>query len=831
MLLSDVEWEMEEEEVDIEGWVCNLITPYSLNDHNVESLGPDPIITPPMVWDRVNSSETHFKVDREQSWEEPVPGSQLLSALENEDIDTIPKWIHFDSAPYFMDESIDSARMFHFGGPSSGHLFTYDYAHALGNRISYFRREWWPAGVYRLAEVYHTETAHSGAPATIPIFDDEPSVENARLIVTGRLRYPVLEQYGRRLNLSEMLLRAVGETVPANPDWVFWETPPDSVTPQTRCIHVNIQSDHVLVLHSSDEELVRVAGVTSLYRHEHWPEHVWSGKWKVLDDGTTEPMFGPDAFGRTCGREDNSTDQNPIRLEAEFDFQKWVRPRWDARATSTTGTGHIHVGIANSRWAAAARPPRDNYHIQSWSERGKTYEATYFRRATFPPGLWRRVDHFSDAVAVRYGTNTATMTVQQHPDEPGQADAEAPWFSSVLHDWVRAMEEEIGRPIYSNPAQGSPWIKGWSPEESVAIATVITPLVDGHQLFMPIGELPRIRGQNRGVNLHDDRQDYYYARKYRTGVALAFNPCSLTYAAEAEAGTERPEHALHVVLSKLESFFRDYHDPDVVEDMVDDVFERIQLRANSFQERINTEQHSIRSYQRNIDRHVKAIANLYDQQSFYRDMTKGRFRKSLESNRDLISNFGKMTLENDELVLTMDQFFIEGQAIGPLQVSMNISGNTYPIRVVALNNESQYGNAHPHIDTDGRACWGNGAEEASAMSSGADPLEFMFWTANFLKEGYHEVGSFCRIGQWSRAQVWWCENCEVEHPTGAMCPHYCQRCENHVDMESHHHCGNHGCWSEDDHDDCPGCETQNEAEPPPPNQETHLPADAASAAE
>lgn len=846
MRLSTVDYDVVDDEIDVDGWICDRIEVYSLHEFGPSDEQVESVANPAVLWDVNNhSAERYFQVDQTYQSGNPMPGGRLMEIIAHGAEAELPKWVFFPSTPPHLS-GLDMAlvKMLHFSSDGN-HGFGYSLNHpgpvpAESQRVSYFRRSWWPVGAYRLAEVYYTDSVGSNDLVQIPIFDDEPSAENAHRMITGMLEHPTGQEYSQRLDLNVALSN--GSALQLTSSWISW-APPDEHAEElsvsgraTQCAHLKPTPETygATTLRVSEEmEYCDDSGVLSLYRFERWPINVWSHLWKINDDGEREVQYGPSAFGRVCGREDSTTLDNPIHLEAEFDFQKWVRPEWDSRHISAYTEAYINVGIVNSRWSATARRQRDPYHISGWNDRGRGNgaEATYYRRPSFPVGLWRRVDSFTDHVHPgRRGS--ASMSVERHEDEPGQPDCEGPWYNSRLRDWVQRVSEQLGRPIFSDPSQGMPWLKFWTPEQSDGITSSITPRVGGHHIYMPVGELPRIRGQSRGTNVQGDLGDFYYARRYRSGVALAFNPCALQWTTrEAEEGTERPEHPIDHVLAQFEEWFLNYHDPDVVEDMVDDVFEKFRMKTRGFQERINNEQRTIRRMHDQIAGVATRIAGLYEQKSYYDTMTKGRFRKTLEANRSLISNLGTLTLDGEALVLVMNQFEIEGQMIGPLVITMTISGTTYPVRVTTQANASQYGNAHPHVDVDGRVCWGSrgGSEIASQMSVGADPLEFMFWAAEMLRINYRADDAYCKIHNWDRKEVWWCDHCEVEHPNGTHCPNQCAACSQYVDMDDHATCAhddNHGCWNTLEHSDCPVCAEQRNAA-----QAELEAADAASAAE
>lgn len=831
MASGHAEYDVLDSEIDINGWVCDRIEVF-LGGWEVPSV---PFFqNPPIIWDTNNhSANRYFSISDQYTWDNPIHGNRLIEMVDTGGQFEVPKWVFFRTpAPHVIDVA-DDISMIHFYS-SGDHSFGYGFNHEGPvedghERLSYFRRNWWPAGVYRLAELYYTDSVEANDVVQIPIFSDEPNRDDAERMVFGMLPYPTITQYRDRVTLEYPIISGTADFDIAQLNnsrcpWVYWKPDGDSNTEKQRCIHIS--PDRVVERDSEEITRSETEGALSLYRFEYWPHNVWASSWKFNEDDVSVPVFEESSFGRVCGREDETSPDNPIRLEAQFDFQKWVSPEWDSRTWSTSGDGYIHVSISNSRWYAEPRQSRANYHIAGWRTTRRLPEATYYRRAAFPTGVWRRVDRFEDTLTRRYDVTSARMIVKRHNDEPGQPDCEGPWYSARVRDWVTRVSEKLGRPIFSDPSQGTPWLKFWTPQQAESITSSISPVIGGHRIYLPVGELPRIRGQARGTSIYDDHRDYHYARRYRGGVAIACNPCEVRWSDPEREGVERPEHPLDHILYQFEEWFIGYHDPDVVEDMVDDVFEKFKIKTRAFTEQIATEQRRIRDMHGRIEVSARKIASLHEQESYYSLMTKGRFRKTLEANRNMISNLGTLMLDGDQLSLVMNQFEIEGQMIGPLVIHMTISGSTYPVTVSSQANQSQYGNPHPHVDTDGRVCWGRGQNLAAQFSVGADPLEFMFWAAEQMRINYRADDAYCKIDNWTRKEVWWCDHCETEHPNGQECPHYCPACDLHVDMDDHQTCAEHGCWNTLQHDGCPACEEQRNAA-----QEDTEEDDAASAAE
>lgn len=806
----------------------------TLHSHSMRAMPPIAIVTTeyrtagPHLWSQEDTN----------TFDTPEDGADIIAAVgdshlrPNEDID-LPAWIRFSPGHRFHDErtriiniSSNSERWRALPNQRHTHL---ESGIPEVPVIPYFRRGWWPAGTYRLAELYYIEEAAPEdlrtaweRPAVIPIFNDEPSKEMSeeyQAQLSSESGQLVAEQYYKRCTLSDLHGDGSGELFKTlengkPPTWVYYgryETSAIANIAKTEGVLAfncdpygpgNWQCQEPVEFSFRHRDLDIV-----MYRFRRWPHFVWSTQWKTNEDGQKVPVYGPDAFGSTCPREDNSSFENPVSIEGEFAYQKWIRPTWDPAAATTVASSIMSVGITGGRCTSRPHSSRSNYHIHDWTEQSQSYKATYFRRESFPPGVWRRADRFTDAI------NRHSRVIRMHPlfqdDEPGAADAPAPWYSSVLAEWIADIEQKTGRTISNDPSGNAPWLKAWSPADNEEYGNgSVSMNVSGHRLILPIGELPTIRGQGRGSNYYGDNRDYYFARRYRSGVALTFNPCGVRYEEQRE-NDDRP-HPLKVILDKIQEFYIDYRDPDVVEDLVDDMFERVQTKVDSYNETISRKRVRIRELQRSMSQSASDISDLLQQRSRYDSMTKPRFRHTLETHRALVTNLGKLRLEGSLLILDMNVFEIQEQPIGPLRVEIDMSSDAFPMSVSSSENLSQYNHPHPHVDVEGRVCWGTGVRLAEQMARGADPLEFLFWAATALREGYQPEDAYCKIDQWLSAPVWWCEYCEVDHPDGSDCPNQCPECDSHADMDLHNTCTEHGCWDEDDYDECPGCEADRE---------------------
>jgi hypothetical protein len=216
--------------------------------------------------------------------------------------------------------------------------------------------------------------------------------------------------------------------------------------------------------------------------------------------------------------------------------------------------------------------------------------------------------------------------------------------------------------------------------------------------------------------------------------------------------------------------------------------------------------------------------------AYYTNITRDGYRDILQRNRALVDTQGRLTYRGTTLKLRMHPFTIERQRIGPLIVTVTSGANVFEVKITidpSSPNKSQFGHIHPHVDSGGRICWGSGGFMANQLAKGIDPLEFLFATAQFLKEGYQAGDAYCKIINWRQHRMWWCEDCDVEHPDGQQCPNQCSQCGQQVIWDEHGTCSEHGnCWSFNERETCPVCSGQHNESTTPT-----IAADAASAAE
>jgi hypothetical protein len=178
---------------------------------------------------------------------------------------------------------------------------------------------------------------------------------------------------------------------------------------------------------------------------------------------------------------------------------------------------------------------------------------------------------------------------------------------------------------------------------------------------------------------------------------------------------------------------------------------------------------------------------------------------------------GTLEIASSELKYTIPEFemhdpeYGDDVPIGPLRITLDL--HEYSLHVAALDNMSIDGYPHPHVSSSGHICWG-GRENGTLplyeqVANGFNPFELLFFTANFLRTVYTDNDAHQRLADWGgRDRGWWCEYCDIDHPSGEGCPNYCGECDSNVDWDYHQTCNRHGCWNEDDYEECPGCEEQ-----------------------
>jgi hypothetical protein len=788
--------EIIERNVEVTGWAANKVR-VDLPDEVVPEgdwyTAPSNVAFPIDQLDRDRETNTNAA--------DPIDASDAMELLR-EPSSWLPTWVFWD--PSESHETLDLAALCQDAlitihadeehPTNRDNLFDPEWL-AQGH-LPLFRRAYWPDGLFRVAGVIRYDDGEGPRRYQVPTYFKEPG-PNAEALSIRRpaVRYPTAAQFiHARVGLID-LARQPGRRIRST-HWIQWDV-------------ANGEGDHSIHLTPSDggyrigDPVPGIAkspsaGVISLYRHRHWPLHTWSAVW----DGE-EPFFKDDAFGPRQNEEaDTSTYSNPVEERQNFQYPKWIKPNWHSTLSAAADKRYIVVNVSHNR--ATVGSMGDHHPITHWTDTERPKKAVYFRQRSFPTGVYRRMDLHK--LTVRSGRIRVYDLVQD--DEPCKADAPEPWHSQTLTDWIAQLSERMGRPIFTSPEEGTPFLAIENPALNRNATGFRFKLQDREIQAYFSGSVHVDAG--RASNLSDDHNTYHWGAKYRTGVRLNFDPCMIHYVAGQE-GVEGD--ALSYLLAQIEDFFANYEDPDITEELAEQVWNRVSNRVQRFDNDVMNAQQTIERRQRDLDSAVQTLQQIYERRSFFADLSQAKFRSILRRHRRLVERQGALVFDSNRLNLKMEPFEIEGQEIGPLLISMTLNETAFRVHVKSANterariNQSQHGYCHPHVDKgNGRICWGTGGNIASDLANGFDPLEYLFATANFLKDGYHAAGAYVRIDQWRPRQVWWCEHCEAEHPNGEQCPQYCSHCGEYVDMDEHEHCTTHRrCWNNLDDDDCPQC--------------------------
>jgi hypothetical protein len=691
-------------------------------------------------------------------------------------------------------------------------------------RLCYFRRNRWPAGLFRLAKTYRYNdegnvlvTVHSAQPRGGGSITPR---------AWPRLSFPSALDLRRRVQLTNYLNR--GNPIPDGSAWLQYDPGLGEGSGEgDRVLHIDyrVRSNGNADLYNRstavpgdfeyknestyDDGIIR----RSYYRFSDWPKYIWSLEWN--DDGT--PFYAPDAFGPRCPLdEDESSFESPIQGSNNFAYQKWfvfdenVVGHPDQRE-GTLWVNRVEEGVrvqrvSNTHWG---------HHTTYWGaghdDGPQPYMATYHRNGWWPRGLYRRCDN----VALR---NADYYNVQfrwdLESDAPGQAplDSEHRWGSAVIDAWVTQLEEEIGRPIYERPQDGMPWLAFY--QEPIGTSRVRSVVLDGQALpLVPGVQDPSLQTGDIASqdSIMDDSGGYYIANTYRTGIAALLRPDCVFYTNPDSDDERRHEHPIIHYLEKFRSWFVAYEDPDLVRDLAVALHGRTHQRARTWKRNMEAAEAQARQFNERMMQEVAKVQEYRRKMAYYDTMDIDHFKSILERNRSLLEHHGTLTYGNNHITLKMNVFHIQGQPIGPLTIKI-VTGDTFGVTVRGdrnSGNQSQYGHPHPHVDPHGTICWGNGSEIASQLARGIDPLEFLFMAAEFFKTGYTPNDAYCKIANWSRAQTWYCEHCGVHHPQGESCPEICTHCNSYVDHDDHAHCETHNhCYtlSDTENETCPLCD-------------------------
>lgn len=683
-------------------------------------------------------------------------------------------------------------------------------------RLYYFRRNRWPAGLFRLAQSYRYDNEGK---VIVSVQEEQPRGNTTiRVREWPRLTYPTGRGLRERLNLNNHIQRGG-----APPDGMPWIThDPGSAAGGTagdRILHVTYRrSGSQYIIRSQITSVPGDNGYTNLststgtaegeiirsyYRFNAWPQYIWSSEWN--DDDTT--LFGPDVFGERMSPESDETTFDAAASDA-FAYQKWFI--FNSSHIESVYQGDTLWVVQQNGGVAVERPNHTGagHHTTMWNAEQQPRRATYTRRGWWPHGIYRRLDDYQLQSSDYYDVQFRKLGSS---DEPGLRPLEegVRWGSTAIHQWVSELEEEIGRTIFERPEDGMPWLSFHTDS-----------FLPGRQYLavfndIPLPMMPGARnasldtdGQLHQGEIYDQHQSYTIATQYRTGLAFHVRPDCVYYNSPPPEGQGLP-HPLHHYLESARSYFEEFEDPDLVRDLAIELHGRTHVRTRAWQRSMHDKQAQVQSLNQRMMTCIGQINEYRRKMAYYEGMDVDRFKEILERNRLLVETQGALTYGNNHLTLKMSPFNIEGQPIGPLTLKMT-TDDQFGIKVTGYRpsgNLSQYGHPHPHVDPNGVICWGSGSQIAANLSAGIDPLEFLFATAQFLQNGYAEGDAYCKIRDWRPYRVWHCTHCDANHPEGEQCPDTCRHCLTIVDPDDHDYCAEHQhCFSYEDDGGCHACE-------------------------
>ena len=761
-------------------------------------------------------------VIQETEWQRPASLSRAIDAIENGS-SSLPMWVFCSDGECDFVSRRTGVAVIRLGHDED--TCSQDFGHVEvpavegAYSIPYYRQSGWPGGLFRIVDSYRFE----GDSVQVPAHIMGISGGRARdLVPPARIDLDYIRDTDliHAFDVNTQLVAAAA-LLPTTQEWWFWdENQYESRGDGT--VHFARSDGDSYSYHEFQPGFTNRAGTQalivaddhishSLYRFERWPVNTFCNAW----DAEGEPIYGPNSFGTgydedAAGEEDETSFENPIMDPDAFAFQKWVKfSAWHPTATNHQRGRTVWVG-GDTIGSESFYPVNGNgsHPFESWTNEFRQHESCYYRRRHFPEGVYRRLDRMR-----LQGPGGCAIARIACEDEPPLSECGAPWHSSYLKDWVEKMQEEIGRPIFSNPREGSPWLRLWSPEGSEdADESYTAAFGDDHITLQPGAAQEHEIGFDQEVldRLCCD-DGAFFAMKYRLGIDLMFDPCSVRYVAGTAASEGAPEEAIEHYLSRIEGFFRDYKDPDIVGDLADSLYARVAAKKDSFAGELRNKNHQIERKQAELRTLVAGVAQVYENMAYYDTMSLGKYKAVLEANRELITHHGTLKHRGNQLTLTLDVFEIQGQQLGPMMIKLDM-GNRFDVTVHAVRgctNKSQHGHVHPHVhnSSEGTICWGQGGPMAAALTGGIDPLEFLFMTAVFLKTSYQPGDAYCRIGQWRRVETWHCEPCRDDHPQGSTCPQTCQSCSVRVHWDDHGRCERHNvCWEYADRETCPVCD-------------------------
>lgn len=762
-------------------------------------------------------------------WSRPASLSKTLDAMENGS-NSLPLWVFSSTGECDFIEDTVSDSILYLSNDANEEVQGELTHRSVGSNpedycVAYYRQSAWPAGLYRLIDSYRHEGENTQIPGSIV---GQVIGRHRDLVAPARLGLDYVRNidlvHASDISVSIVHARTVTQSTQ---EWWFWNDH-DLNASGEGTFHFARTEDQRQSYFEHEDAFVNRVGADgadlpgnpnsaleishSLYRYDRWPENVFSSAWTPAG----EPAYGPDAMGRgynevEAGSPDESSFENPITDPDAFAYQTWVKfSCWQPTNGNHQQGRSVWVAEDNVRRAGFHSSSSEEHAFNQWTNDDKGFEASYYRRRHFPEGVYRRLDRMR-----LHGTADSFITRLEHEDEPPLSECGAPWHSNLLRDWITAMEEEIGRPIFSDPSQGAPWIRLWSPQETESHSREYNALLGGNYVILRPGQAPiHPVGFEEDVlgNFQCDDGNHF-ATKYRTGMDFHFDPCATRYVSGTPRTGEAPENGLQLLLDKIAPFFREYRDPNVVTDLAASLYSRVASKKNAFDGDVRNKMAAISRVQGQLNELVGSLGQVYETMAYYDTMSEAKYIATLEGNLELITQHGTLKHRNNTLTLTLNEFEIANQPLGPMNIKLTWTGRgafnvtVHPVR--GCENKSQHGHVHPHVSNgeDGSICWGGGGRMAEALARNIDPLEFIFATAIFLKTGYQAGDAYCRIGNWTPVSTWFCNPCNDDHVEGQPCPYICQSCTVRVDWDEHGRCEQHNsCWSYDDRETCPVCD-------------------------
>lgn len=744
-------------------------------------------------------------------------------------VSTIPRWLWLESSEANDHYTGDSLTLYitqdetfvYEGLPEHTDVADEPY------RAIYYRRSGWPDSVMRLVESYELV---GGRPKLESIFRTGNVGDWGDVCVPPRLGLDHIRNSDlfRAKDLNYTVANTRRRDVSYHQDPWFhcnyheqWGTIHVIRNADTSDLHICLEAE---ALTRRVGDVYQPAGqgipdgskvLISAYRHPRWAQNIWSNRWNA--DGT--PEYGPDAMGVGCpAEEDSTTPESPLETIEEFNYQTWVKLSvWLPGADDHSRVSHRFVRRIGESGVIGSSTVRANIHpAGTWTNSEHEWEAAYYRLRHFPEGVYRRIDEF------KFDAQSTSIKRLPHEDSPSASEIGAPWHSGYLKQWVEAMESEIGRPIYPSPELGSPWIRFLDPEDTATDAR-LSSFTEGGMTFetsrLKNPPLPASVSATTPLVSHLKFSDgnVTVANRYRTGIDFRIDPCSIRYQGPQDDGA--PKEPLWTVLSHIEEFIREYQDPNVINDVADHLYQKVTQEKNKIIPRLKDKHREIEDLRVRMKRRFEELHELQLKHDSHQNMSKGKYRSILRRHYNLLEMFGELSQAGTTIVYKMYRFEIEGQEIGPLVLKMQMNdqfGLTAALDPSGEANRSHKGHAHPHIDQQGHICFGTGRDDAIKMQAGTNPLEFLFLTAELLRDGYYSGDSYCKIRDWHPIPQWFCEDCDDDHRLGdngeEICPNTCASCEQWVNWGRHGRCEEHNrCWSCEDRESCPVCNGEEEA--------------------